>query len=154
MTVQQEIADMLAKSASDSYWRAIFGLWLAGLVTPLLALVIAIRPYWPHGSIVTALIGALAVPALSTIIFGFMLSLRRLWKKSLSSVAWGTSAVMLCYAIAMVVLNPNDPTADNAAAVGIGIFILPTAGVLAILLLVGEGIGIAFTKLRGKLKEN
>ncbi len=77
-----------------------------------------------------------------TVVVGFLLGRRGWWRHLGLAVLGGTGALLFWYVVAMIAFaDPNDPTADNAAAVGVIIFAIPTLLIIALLLGVGAGLG-------------
>jgi ABC-type transport system involved in multi-copper enzyme maturation permease subunit len=82
------------------------------------------------------------ISLLTTLLYGYSVGRRRLWKaRILFDTLAGTAVVLFCYILAMIIPNTNDPTASNAAAVGLFILAVPVACSLALVLSVGAGIG-------------
>jgi hypothetical protein len=119
-------------------WLALLGAWL-------LFLVIAARrsstvPSW--ATLPALALGVIAV--ISTFAWGVVLGRLRSWRTIATSAPAGAGVLMFWYVLAMV--SSNDPTADDAAAVGVVFLGLPALALVALLLVIGGGLGAIFRR--------
>ncbi len=115
--------------------------WLVSLVAPLLVTIFSIKPYWRSADVIHTLLVVGCITVLSTLIFGYYLGKCHFQKYLVVAILSGTASLMLCYVVAMVVLNPNDPESSNAAGAGFAVLVVPVALVLSIIVLIGFGAG-------------
>lgn len=109
---------------------------------PLFIIPFAIKPYWSKQSIISLVIATISISMLSTLLYGYSVGRRRLWRKRIGPDSLASTLVILfCYVLTMIIVNLNDPTASNAAAVGIILFAVPIACVFAVVISIGAGIG-------------
>jgi len=87
-------------------------------------------------------LGAGAV--LSTLTWGAVLGRLRTWRMVAASAPAGAGVLAFWYVVAMV--SSNDPTADNAAGVGVVMLGIPALVLVALLLVVGGAVGAAFRR--------
>jgi hypothetical protein len=117
-------------------------IWLASLViagpAALLA-AIALDSGWMLAVVLVALV------AIPTVAIGWTFDHRGSLQNALSTAAMGTSALMVEYVFAMAL--SEGPGADDAAAIGVIIFVLPTF--MAIASLMGLGFGLSKLLRRG-----
>jgi len=129
------------KNKNEGVGLRLFIRW-AILLSPLYIILFAIKPYWSKQGIINLLITIGSISLLTTLLFGYAVGRRRLWKKRIIQEAFaGTVIVMLCYIFSMSIFNPSDPSANNAAALEFFIFAIPVAVALALVLSIGAGIG-------------
>ncbi|MCW2938557.1 MAG: hypothetical protein JWN00_1542 [Actinomycetia bacterium] len=119
-------------------WLVVLGVWVpvaVGMARPT-----------PQPALSTS--GLVTVEALAglgvafTVGWGALLGRRRAWLQLVASVALGAGLLLFWYVYAMIVLaGPADATADNAAGAGVAILAVPSAVVIALLLMLGCGVG-------------
>jgi hypothetical protein len=85
-----------------------------------------------------------AVAVLSTLGWGAVLGRLRSWLLIAASAPVGAGVLAFWYVVAMV--YSNDPTADNAAGVGLVLLGIPALVLVALLLVVGGAVGAAFRR--------
>jgi hypothetical protein len=77
-----------------------------------------------------------------TLIVGYVVGRKRLWRQLAIGTGAGTGTLLLWYSVAMIVFsNPKDTNADNAAGAGIVILAIPSLLVVASLLYLGAALG-------------
>jgi biotin transporter BioY len=119
----------------------IFIRWIIFLI-PLFVVPFAVKPYWSRKGTTELVIAVGIISLLTTLMYGYSVGRRRLWKaRILFDTLAGTAVILFCYILTMILLNPNDPTASNTAAVGLFIFAVPIACALALVLTIAAGIG-------------
>lgn len=119
-------------------WLVLLGAWL--LFLTLAARGTSTVPGW--AVLPTIALGAVAV--LSTLVWGAVLGKLRSWRTVATSAPAGAGVLALWYVVAMV--SSNDPTADNAAGVGVVMLGIPALVLVALLLVVGGAVGAAFRR--------
>ena len=119
------------------------GCWMMGLGLWVPASGVSIT-FWRHDSavLIVALAASGGIGALSTVVVGYLLGVRRLWRHLLVSLGAGTIAMLCWYVVAMVAFAPsNDTSSDNAAGAGVVILGIPTLLLIGIFLALGAGAG-------------
>jgi hypothetical protein len=97
----------------------------------------------PDWALLPALtLGAVAV--LSPLAWGAVLGRLRSWRTVATSAPAGAGVLVFWYVVAMV--SSNDPTADNAAGVGILLLGIPALVLVTLLLVIGGAVGAVFRR--------
>ncbi len=116
--------------------------WVGIVITPGVIAISVARPR--NGGIpahyYSAIWVAAAAAVVVTVLEGVLIGYRRLWWGVPAAAALGTVCLAGCYVAAFMVEQPNDPSSDNAAGVGLVIFGVPAFVVLLALIAVGFGI--------------
>lgn len=124
-------------------------IWSVGLVAWLpVAVVFTHVSHRPQLNVTElAILGALlGVGLVSTVVLGFILGRRGLWKHMAAAAAIGTAVLMLCYVMGTVAMAEPDGSGSNVAAVGFVVLSIPTLLVIGGLLFIGGGIGWLFRR--------
>ena len=118
--------------------RAI-ALWLGvlGAAPFLLTILIVLAPR-SEAVFIAGAVGVLVAGA--TVAFGCRLRVHKTWRLVVNSALVGTALLLTEYALTCILAEINDPHADQAAGVGVGILMIPTFALLMGLLSVGAGL--------------
>jgi hypothetical protein len=121
--------------------KAGIAIWIGCLASWLPAAAIAVRSGDRGRDLIEVILVALGVGVIATLVIGWTLGRRSMWRHLRMLVWIGTVAVIWSYVIAMIGFNSDsDTTSDNAAGAGVAIFGVPIAVTIAALLFGAAGL--------------
>lgn len=120
-------------------WLVLLGAWLAFLT--IAADGRSDLPGWAAAPTIVLV----AIAVLATLGWGAVLGQLSAWRTLAKSAPAGAAVLYFWYVVAMV--SSNDPTADDAAAVGLVVLGVPAVIVVALLLGIGGGLAAGIRRI-------